>query len=191
VSRDIWVISDTHYNQPDILTFYDFKGRRVRDFADVEEMNERIIEGWNSVVKPGDIVYHLGDVFYDRTPEHRVRFEKDWRRFNGRKRLIVGNHDDIRYLSGKDSEGRWLFEKVMFWRKYPEFGLILTHDPRHETSLYSSTDFSKQLLNVFGHIHTNPAPPGPYYCVCVEQVNYTPVHIETLAVEAKQWNDRN
>ena len=97
----------------------------------------------------------------------------------------MGNHDDIRYLSGKDSEGRWLFEKVLFWRKYPEFGLIMTHVPLHEGGLYSSTDFSKQLLNVFGHIHTNPAPPGPYYCVCVEQVNYTPVHIETLAQIAK------
>lgn len=180
MSRNIWVISDTHYNQPDILTFYDFKGRRVRDFNSVEEMNERIIEGWNSVVKPQDIVYHLGDVFYDRTREDRIKFETDWRRFNGHKRLIVGNHDDIRYLSGKDSEGRWLFEKVLFWRKYPEFGLIMTHVPLHEGGLYSSTDFSKQLLNAHGHIHSMESPEGPYRNVCVEVVNYVPVNIEEL-----------
>lgn len=180
MSRDIWVISDTHYNQPDILTFYDFKGRRVRDFANVKEMNERIIEGWNSVVKPGDIVYHLGDVFYDKKDEHRVVFEKDWRLFNGHKRLIVGNHDDVRYLSGKDSEGRWFFEKVMMWRKYPEFGVILSHVPLHDSGLYSSVDFSKQLLNVHGHIHSMESPEGPYRNVCVEVVNYTPVNIEEL-----------
>lgn len=182
MTRDTWIISDTHYNQLDILTFYDFKGRRVRDFDNVEEMNERIIEGWNSVVKPNDIVYHLGDVFYDRTAEHRTRFEKDWKRFNGHKRLIVGNHDDVRYLSGKDSEGRWLFEKVMFWRKYPEFGLIFSHVPLHESGLYSSLDFSKQLLNVHGHIHSMESPEGPFKNVCVEVVNYTPVNIEELRI---------
>jgi calcineurin-like phosphoesterase family protein len=180
MTKDIWIISDTHYNQSDILTFHDFNGNRVRDFIDVDEMNEHIIDKWNSVVKPTDIVYHLGDVFYDRTLEDRQKFETDWRRFNGHKRLIFGNHDDIRYLSGKDSEGRWLFEKVLYWRKYPEFGLIMTHAPIHDSGLYSSTDFSKQLLNVHGHIHTNPSPPGPYRCVCVEQVNYTPVNIEEL-----------
>ena len=36
------------------------------------------------------------------------------------------------------------------------------------------------LLNVHGHIHSNPSPEGPYKCVCVEQINYTPVNIEDL-----------
>ena len=32
-----------------------------RGFTNAEEMNEAIIERWNSVVKPTDLVYHLGD----------------------------------------------------------------------------------------------------------------------------------
>ena len=35
-------------------------------------------------------------------------------------------------------------------------------------------------LNVHGHIHTNPSPDGPYKCVCVEQIDYTPLDIDTL-----------
>lgn len=36
------------------------------------------------------------------------------------------------------------------------------------------------IKNVHGHIHQNPSPPGPYKCVCVEQINYTPINIEEL-----------
>lgn len=38
----------------------------------------------------------------------------------------------------------------------------------------------KGVINVHGHIHSNPSPEGPYKCVCVEQINYTPVNIEEL-----------
>jgi calcineurin-like phosphoesterase family protein len=69
---------------------------------------------------------------------------------------------------------------VLFWRKYPEFGLIMSHVPLHEGGLYSSTDFSKHLLNVHGHIHSMESPEGPYRNVCVEVVNYVPVNIEEL-----------
>ena len=38
----------------------------------------------------------------------------------------------------------------------------------------------KEITNVHGHIHSNPSPEGPYKCVCVEQINYTPINIEEL-----------
>ena len=34
-----------------------------RPFNTVEDMNEHIVEKWNSVVSPEDTVYHLGDCF--------------------------------------------------------------------------------------------------------------------------------
>jgi calcineurin-like phosphoesterase family protein len=33
---------------------------------------------------------------------------------------------------------------------------------------------------VHGHVHSNPSPEGPYTCVSVEQINYTPIHIEEV-----------
>ena len=58
-----------------------------RPFASVDEMNEVLIERWNSVVETGDIVYHLGDFSWKNPVPY-------WNRLNGRKHLILGNHDD-------------------------------------------------------------------------------------------------
>lgn len=185
--RNIWVISDTHLNHANILRFKDSAtGNLVRPgFANVEEMNEHILECWNSVVKPGDKVYHLGDVFFG----DKAHFQKLWPRFNGQKRLIVGNHDDIKYLS---SGG--FFSKVHMWRMFTEFGLLLTHVPVHPNNLrvlvaegdYQEGDVGstqKTFLNVHGHIHQNPSPAGPYRNMSVEAINYTPVNIEELRIK--------
>ena len=185
MAKNIWVISDTHFRHANILKFKDQYGNLVRPgFADVDEMDEHMIERWNSVVKPGDIVYHLGDVVMNSNDDY-AWFKKNWPRLNGSKRLIVGNHDDIKFLS---SGG--FFKKVSMWRMFPEFGLLLSHVPVHSASamLYGSKDTGLlttpfQLLNVHGHIHQNPSPAGPYRCVCVEQIDYTPVNIDELRIK--------
>lgn len=104
----------------------------------------------------------------------REWFKKNWPRLKGKKRLIVGNHDDISFLS---SGG--FFSKTYMWRVFRDFGLLLTHVPVHPSTLGEGR-FEGSVLNVHGHIHQNPSPEGPYRCVCVEQTNYTPVHIEDL-----------
>lgn len=179
--KDIWLISDTHFNHTNILSFTDSRtGLPVRGhlFDSVEQMNEHMIERWNSVVKPGDIVYHLGDVIMG----NRDWMNTNWNRLHGSKRLIVGNHDDIKFLSS----GGW-FKKVDMWRQFSEFNLLLSHVPLHETSLIRGRpDSGHQMVNVHGHIHQNPSPDGPYINVSVEAVNYTPQHIEDLAVIAKE-----
>lgn len=180
MTRNIWVTSDSHYNHANILTFIDYNGNKTREFDNADQMNECILDSWNSVVKPGDIVYHLGDVFFG----DREKFKKDWPKFNGSKRLIIGNHDDIQFLSSGA-----FFKKVLFWRMFPEYELLLSHVPLHVSSLYRGADHSAPLYNVHGHIHTMSSPPGPYKCVCVEQTNYTPVNIEDLAKEARIFRE--
>lgn len=184
--RDIWVISDTHFGHENILKFKDFNtGKLVRGdhFDNLDHMDESMIDNWNSVVKPGDIVYHLGDVTFG----DKERFKKTWSKLNGSKRLCVGNHDDVKWLS---SGG--FFAKVSLWRMWPEFGLIFSHVPMHINSLYrwaskdelvASYQEPELMTNIHGHIHQNPSPEGPYRCVCVEQINYTPVNIEELRVK--------
>ena len=51
-----FVISDTHLHHENILNFRDGKtGERIRpQFLDVDEMDEFILDSWNSVVQPGD-----------------------------------------------------------------------------------------------------------------------------------------
>ena len=182
---NIWITSDTHFSHANILKFRDSEGNLIRGalFSSVEEMDDIMIENWNRVVKPGDKVYHLGDVYMGG----KENFDKLWSRLNGSKRLIVGNHDDIKFFT----KGNY-FAKISMLRMFPEFGLMLSHVPLHEQSLnlYPKKDdvltwdqSPKALLNIHGHVHQNPSPPGPYRCVCVEQINYTPINIEELRIK--------
>lgn len=141
-------------------------------------MNETMVERWNSVVKKGDKVYHLGDVLFGSKDD----FTKLWPRLNGSKRIVLGNHDDVKYLA---SGG--FFQKLYESRTFGEFGLLCTHRPAHESQIH---DFKRdrRMLNVHGHIHQNPAPSEQHKCVCVEQVNYTPVHLDELIALQKSLN---
>ena len=151
-----------HYNM-----IHKFK---TRPFSTVEEMDEALMDNWNSVVKPGDKVYHLGDVTFGNKENYIKNIHK---RLNGKKRLIVGNHDDVKFLAP-------YFEKVMLWRMFPDWGLLMTHVPVHRSTLGEDRFDGKGMINLHGHIHQNPSPEGPYKCVCVEQINYTPINIEEL-----------
>jgi calcineurin-like phosphoesterase family protein len=172
VVRDIWVISDLHYGHAGILEFVDYQGQKVRpEFANVDEMNECLLEMHNSVVKPGDIYINLGDVFFG----DKANFEKNFPKFHGRKRLLLGNHDDGIYLAKTG-----FFQKIGLWRMFPELGILMSHVPLHEMSLYRGKDLTRPMTNIHGHIHRLDSAPGPYRNVCVEKTNYTPIHIEEL-----------
>lgn len=162
---EIYVISDTHFNHYNIV----HKFGRVGEFQSVEEMNETLIDNWNNTVKPGDKVYHLGDFAFGPKTDIPPLIK----RLNGRKRLIIGNHDDVKLLTP-------YFEKIMLWRMWKGLGLLFTHVPVHPSTLGEDRFDSVPIRNVHGHIHGNPSPAGNYRCVCVEQTDYRPVHIEDL-----------
>lgn len=179
--KDIWLISDTHFNHANILNFRDsWTNELIRPgFKNVEEMDEKLIDNWNSVVKDGDIVYHLGDVVMG---DRDAWMKKNWARLRGSKRLIVGNHDDIKSLV----KGNY-FKKVYLQRKMPEQGIIMTHLPIDKWSAGSGSPTNWiQLVNVHGHIHQNDSPPGPYVNVSVEKTNFKPIHLEEVKKLAKE-----
>lgn len=164
MSRDIWLVSDTHFQHENIIRFCN------RPFTNAKEMDEALIHNWNSTVKPTDIVYHLGDIgFGDKQGLLNIM-----NKLSGHKRLIVGNHDDVPFWARSR-----LFEKVMMLRWFTEFGLLLTHVPVHESQLETKR-MGNHMVNVHGHIHDQDSPEGPYKNVSVEKTNYTPINIEEL-----------
>ena len=62
---------------------------RARFRNDVTYMNEAMIREWNEIVEPEDLTYILGDVAFCNVQTATAYM----RRLNGRKILIVGNHD--------------------------------------------------------------------------------------------------
>jgi calcineurin-like phosphoesterase family protein len=85
----IWFTADNHFGHENIIGFCN------RPFASAREMDEAMIERWNRVVKPGDVVYHLGDFTLGGAAE-AVRY---FRQLNGRI-YVLGNdwHHDKRWL---------------------------------------------------------------------------------------------
>jgi calcineurin-like phosphoesterase family protein len=172
---NIFFASDHHFHHANILTFKRDDGTPLRDFSSVSHMNEHMVNSHNSVVKPGDKVYFLGDVCMDR----KGKGLEILARMNGEKVLIKGNHDLAKpeaYLEYfKDIRGSHQFE-----------GLILTHIPIHSESL------ARWGLNVHGHLHYNVVrmplsqiPDKRYFSVCMERINYTPISLEEVKKQCR------
>lgn len=166
---EIFFSSDWHLDHNRILSFTKDDGSFVRPgFANVDEMNEFIVERHNSVVKPSDKFYCLGDVgFGDSNKVDRLLS-----RMNGVKRLIIGNHDDIT----KQSYLLKHFKKIKLWWPFEEF--IFSHIPLREESM--RTRSKKEPVNVHGHIHHNKSPTPRHINVSMEAINYTPVNIDDI-----------
>lgn len=174
---DIWLISDTHFQHANLLNFLGedgipFRGQR---FSSVKEMDELMIHNWNEVIKPSDKVYHLGDVMFGS----KEKFELLWPRLMGHKRLILGNHDDGHYMASNN-----FFEKIMVWRLFKGYDMILTHVPMQLSNTYEGA--RQATFNVHGHIHQNTPPTVRHINICVEQTDYKPVNIEDLAVQLRK-----
>lgn len=164
-----FVISDTHFGHANILNFLNEDGSRVRPmWEDVDIMNEDMIERWNYIVAPNDKVYHLGDVVINR------RYLSLVDRLNGKKELVLGNHD--------------IFETTDFLKHFKRVhgsvkfdSVVLTHIPVHPSMLPRWA-----LGNVHGHVHCNSLPDPFYKNVSVEVIDYVPISMDVILKEMRE-----
>lgn len=176
MSKEVWFISDTHFGHKNIINFVDGNYQRTRPFSSTEEMDELMVENWNSLVKDGDRVYHLGDVCMSNKNLPILK------RLKGRKCLIKGNHDIF-----KLKEYLPYFDDIRAYRIYSEHGIICSHIPVHTQQLNN-----RFRVNVHGHLHTNTVynlsgyRDPRYINVCVEQTGYFPVNLNTILKEVKR-----
>jgi calcineurin-like phosphoesterase family protein len=82
--------SDQHFYHHNIINYSN------RPFQNVGEMNDEIINRYNSIVGVDDVVYHLGDFAFN----HKV-IPGLLGRMNGKKHLISGNHDRTHPIRSK------------------------------------------------------------------------------------------
>ena len=80
--------SDQHYGHAMILEYCN------RPFADVQTMNETLVDNHNAVVGKKDTVYHLGDFAFRGCGKDYLK------RLTGRHILILGNHDKPNQQAG-------------------------------------------------------------------------------------------
>ena len=172
--QGIWFTSDLHFGHANILKFCN------RPWETTDEMNADLIKNWNSVVKPDDLVFDLGDFAFASNSKWKDLLSQ----LNGHHYLILGNHDILRWPGDKIME---LFESV-------SHQMILKIDGRtvylnHYPYLCFGGAWRKPenaVYQLFGHVHSGPNCVGtdtdrlvnlfPYqYDVGVDNNNYTPV----------------
>ncbi len=162
--------SDQHFSHFNIIKYCN------RPFSSTEEMDEHMIEKWNSVVKKGDIVYHLGDFqITGYSKKHVDVVSKTLRRLNGNKILISGNHDSPAVLSAPE------------WSKVYRLHHINVNDQRIILCHYPMRSWQFRghgAWQLFGHCHNNmQIPDNEYSCdvgVDVPAWGFTPVSFEQL-----------
>lgn len=156
-----YVFSDPHFNSENIRL------NAKRPFKSVLEMNDTMVNNYNQIINNSDVCYWLGDIMYDAKKD-KVR--KLLTHMNGRKYLIMGNHDR------NHSPNWWLdcgFDKVFSHPVYDaENYIMLSHEPLEEFGNLPN------IANVHGHIHISDYDfPIHNHCinVCVEKTDYKPV----------------
>lgn len=135
----IFYTSDLHFYHKNVIDYCS------RPFETVEQMNETIVENWNSVVSPDDTVYVLGDVFFRLSATTELFLD----RMNGTKHLIVGNHD-MWYIKKPRFSG--LFTGMNYRLVIEDEGrmVVLSHCPLTEWE-----GMNEGWYHVYGHVHNN------------------------------------
>lgn len=160
----IFVCADLHFGHKNIIKYEN------RPFENVSHMNEQLIKNWNKVVKPKDTVYVLGDVSFAGNRETKELLS----RLNGRKILIMGNHDRERSIHKWQELGfDWASPYPIVYNEY----IVLMHKP--PTYFNDACPY----FYVYGHVHGTPdyqSHTQTSACVSIERLNYSPVLLEDV-----------
>jgi calcineurin-like phosphoesterase family protein len=162
----IFLTADHHFGHRNIIRYC------ARPFRDVEEMDAAMVENWNAAIGKDDLVVHLGD--FALASRKRIADLLDT--LNGRKVLILGNHDRSRTAILDCG-----FDEV-FKGEYQVEGLRCVHDP---------ADAYPGETTLCGHVHDLydelARPDGARVVnVGVDVREYAPVLAESLFASRPQ-----
>jgi calcineurin-like phosphoesterase family protein len=166
-----WFTADTHFGHSNIIKYSN------RPFASKDEMDSKLIENWNTEIGQYDTVYHLGDFCFRSQSEGQSILD----RLNGKKHLIVGNHDKV----GVGLKG---WESIDHYKEVSIDGqfIVLCH--------YAMRVWSKShhgAWQLYGHSHGSlPDDPNALsFDVGVDCHNYQPLNMDDIRriMKKKTW----
>jgi len=169
----IFFTSDQHFGHLNIIKYCN------RPFYYVEEMNRTLIDNWNSVVGPDDLVYIIGDISMSY---NKAKIKEIFDQLNGIKILIKGNHDRTKNIPTECFQT--VCERLHLIGDGYDF--ILVHNPAEA----SANHFNKQKY-LCGHLH-RLIPYHSYdnwYDVGVDANGFTPVSLEHIIKTFKNENE--
>lgn len=169
----IYFSSDLHLNHPKDFIY------QPRGFDNIYEMNEAIINNFNSIITPEDDLYLLGDNFLGELEPGIELF----RRLPGKIHLIWGNHDTARRQEALTACPN-VVEVIGYATiiKYQKYHFYLSHFPTCTTNF---DDYEKPLkqrtLCLSGHTHSKELfEPCGSYNVAIDAHDCYPVFIDKI-----------
>lgn len=142
-------------------------------------MREKLIENHNSLVKKGDRVYHLGDMFWRTVPMSEAM--DIVARLNGQHYYIYGNHDEL--FKNPSLRNRFI------WCRDVE-NLKVEGHPNIYLHHYACEEWNgshKGSYHLFGHVHGEKKNPvGLKFDVGVDAQNYFPISLEDVTAKMKE-----
>jgi calcineurin-like phosphoesterase family protein len=168
----IWFTSDEHYGHRNIIDFCN------RPFVDTDDMRESLIDNHNSIVKKGDRVYHLGDMFWRTVP--LTECLSTVKRLNGQHFYIYGNHEEAFKSPFVRNAFIWCRDlENLHIDGYPN--IMLCH-----YAMRTWNGSHKGSYQLYGHTHGELPPDGSLSCdVGVDAWNYKPVSLEQVEEKMK------
>lgn len=157
-----YFFSADHHNLHDNIRKY-----CGRPFVNVKEQEQCLLDNHNSLVKPGDVVYLLGDV--SMTKEG---VESLLSKMNGCKYFVLGNHDKkFKNIIKQYCQ----VVKYLYDIKIKNQKITLCH---YMMMTWNCSHFGAWQL--FGHSHGTVQPIGLQHDVGVDNNDFKPVSFDQL-----------
>lgn len=173
-----WLISDLHFGHDKPFIF------QRRGFNTIQEHDQKVIELFNSIVRPDDIVYCLGDIFLGDSENGMNCFGQ----LNGRFYLAIGNHDTPTRLGllhqamefpPQEWKARIMDIQYGYIIKHKKACIHLTHYP-----LDTGNGESPSLVyNIHGHVHEDDSVHPEHllrYNVAWEALGGRPIELDEV-----------
>jgi calcineurin-like phosphoesterase family protein len=163
----IFVISDLHFDDADVLSEYN------RPFDSVDDMNNELISRWNEVIGSEDTVYHVGDLTVKESESAALyRLAQ----LSGNIELLDGNHRPIQRSAFERS-------KLPIQRsttiEYSGYNFFLTHKPAWVPDEWDSWAITVHHHDVSGS-HPFVDPKSQRVNVAAEMIEFRPLAIDLL-----------
>lgn len=173
---DTYFTSDLHLHHKNIIRY----AHRNPTFGNTAEMDNRLVIYWNSVVRPNDTIYHLGDFcFTDSSNIYGYSMNK----VRGRTIFLRGNHD-----KGLQHANYYICRRIngikIFMRHWPPW----EHPARFPHSFDIPPDVDLILCGHVHdkwkyHVHSVGRVLIPVVNVGTDVWGYKPVNLRTIIEE--------
>ena len=164
--KRIWVSSDSHFFHKNIILY------SQRPYRNIEEMNQALVDNWNSVVGEDDTIYFLGDFCFCPVPQAKEIFSQ----LKGKTKILIrGNHEKSS-ATMKEIGFDEVYEKLFLSFRgknfllchYPYQQFINPEKPRKYHKQYPVWSGEDALLR--GHSHSLPEDTLKYIQVADRRI---------------------